>query len=759
MPLPSTFITADGSNSKFDDSKFTKFLLMLSTDLPSVEITRVHKLVIEGLSETVTQHELYDLISDVCIQQALFHSDYEHLATRVLLESIYLRTPNTFEECTLALVESGAIDGKIMNVLSSVFDDIERAINHDRDRLFSYFGLKTLMKSYLLKNNANSHIERPQFMMMRVALAIHGDDLCAAIETYEHMSKLDIIHASPTMFNAGTKSPQMSSCYIMCIEEDSIEGIFETFKKCAYISKYAGGIGISISNVRARGSRIKGTNGTSDGIVSMLRVANAVARYVNQGGRRKGAIACFLEPWHADTMEFLELRKNRGDEELRTRDLFLGLWVPDLFMKRVEKDEMWSLMCPSECPGLNTTYGEDFEELYVRYEQGGNYIKQLPARRIWERVVTSQSETGLPYLCFKDSVNRKNNQKHIGTIRSSNLCTEIMEFTSENEIAVCNLASVSLPSCVKNDTFDFVHLSNMTRILVRNLNKIIDANMYPLEESKKSNLTHRPIGVGVQGLADCFMMLGMAYGSQDSQQLNVRIFETLYHSALSESMLLAKKHGHYPSFNGSELSLGKFQFDLWDDSLRATVLTLEWDQLRKDIMVHGVRNSLLIAPMPTATTSQIMGNTESFEPLTSNLYLRRTLAGEFVCINKRLQALLQSHNIWSKDLADRIIRAKGSIQGIEEVPTDVRTRFKTVWEISQRLIIIMAADRGRFIDQSQSMNLYIDTPSYQVVTSMHFFSWMCGLKTGMYYMRTRAASEKTIDNNIDNSIACSSCSS
>jgi len=630
------------------------------------------------------------------------------------------------------------IDEKVYKIVQENAEKLNSAIIYGRDFQYDYFGIKTLQRAYLLKINGVI-AERPQQLLMRVSLGIHMENIDDAIETYNLMSEKWFTHASPTLFNGGTPRPQLSSCFLLTMKSDSIEGIYDTLKQCAQISKNAGGIGLSIHCIRSTGSYIRGSNGASNGIVPMLRVFNSTARYVDQGGgKRKGSFAIYLEPWHADIFDFLELRKNHGAEEERARDLFFALWVPDLFMKRVEKDEMWSLMCPNECKGLHLVWGDEFEKLYCEYEQKRKYRKQIKARELWQSILQSQIETGTPYMMYKDSCNRKSNQKNLGTIQSSNLCTEIVQYTSPDEVAVCNLASIALPKFVdvEKKIFNFESLVKITKVITRNLNKVIDINYYPVIEAKNSNLKHRPIGIGVQGLADVFMLLRMPFESKEAQKLNRDIFETIYFAALDASCELAEKHGTYDSFKGSPASEGILQYDLWnvEPSDRH-----DWKALKQKIIKHGLRNSLLIAPMPTASTSQMLGNNECFEPYTSNVYIRRTLAGEFVCINEHLLRDLLKLGIWTSLLKDKLIAANGSVQNIEEIPKDLKELYKTVWEISQKTLIDMAADRGAFIDQSQSFNVHMAGANYAKLTSMHFYGWKKGLKTGMYYLRTKSA--------------------
>jgi ribonucleoside-diphosphate reductase alpha chain len=615
---------------------------------------------------------------------------------------------------------------------------LDAAIIYERDYHFDFFGFKTLEKSYLLKVNGKI-VERPQHMFMRVALGIHKADVEAAIETYNLMSEKWFIHATPTLFNSGTPKPQMSSCFLLSMKDDSINGIYDTLKDCALISQSAGGIGLNVHNIRSTGSYIKGTNGTSNGIIPMLRVFNDTARYVDQGGgKRKGAFSVYLEPWHADVFEFLELRKNHGKEEMRARDLFLALWIPDLFMKRVEADGEWSLFCPNEAKNLHTTHGAEFEALYTQYEQEGKAKKTIQARELWNAVLESQIETGTPYVLYKDAANTKSNQQNLGTIRCSNLCTEIIEYSDENETAVCNLASLSLPRFVEGKKFNFEKLIEVTKIVTRNLNKVIDGNYYPIPETKRSNERHRPIGLGVQGLADVFMMMGLPFESEMAKLLNVNIFETIYFAAMTASCELAKTDGAYQTFKGSPLSQGKFQFDLWNVTPSDRY---DWATLRAEVMEHGVRNSLLLAPMPTASTSQILGNNECFEPYTSNIYNRRVLSGEFAVVNKHLLKDLGALGLWNDNMKQRIIAANGSVQNIEEIPADLKEIYKTVWEIKQKTVIDMSADRGAYICQSQSLNLFVEQPNFGKLSSMHFYTWKKGLKTGMYYLRTKAAAD------------------
>ncbi|NBX48786.1 ribonucleoside-diphosphate reductase subunit alpha [bacterium] len=690
-----------------------------------VQPDKIAQKVFTSMYDGISTSEIDNLSAEVAIGMITEHPDYETLATRIVVSNLQKTCPKTFSDAMLALHSRGIVNDHFMKCLAL---DLDSWIDHKRDYSFGYFGIKTLQRSYL------NDVETPQYMFMRVALGIHGDDYPRVRETYDLMSQKYFTHATPTLFNAGTNHPQMSSCFLVAMKDDSIEGIFETLKECAHISKWSGGIGIHCSNIRANGTRIVGTNGKSDGIVPMLRVFNNTARYVNQGGgKRKGSFAVYLEPWHADVMEFLELRLNQGDEESRCRDLFTALWVPDLFMEKVERNEDWHLMCPKESPGLADVYGEEFNELYRLYVAQGRYKRVVKARDVWDAVLKSQVETGTPYMCYKDSVNKKSNQKNIGVVKSSNLCTEIVEVSGPDETAVCNLASICLPTFVTGQQFDFKALYSVSRVVTRNLNRVIDKNFYPTEAAKRSNFRHRPIAIGVQGLADVFMMLGYAFDSPEARELNRRIFENVYHAALTESCELARVEGPYETFAGSPASQGILQFDMWD----SVPTGFEWSVIKEDIIKYGLRNSLLVAPMPTASTAQIMGNNEAFEPYTTNMYLRRTLAGEFVVVNRHLVRDLENLGLWSPQMKTEIIRHGGSIQSLD-IPDTIKAIYRTVWEIPQKSIIDMAADRGVFIDQSQSLNIFMEDPSVAKLSSMHMYGWKKGLKTGMYYLRTRA---------------------
>lgn len=711
-----------------------------------VDYIEISKKVIQGLYDGVTTVELDNLAAETAATMAASHPDNAILAARIALSNLHKETDKSFSKTIKALYnyidpktneKAGLISDEAYKIIWSNKDVLDSAIIYDRDYNFDYFGFKTLERSYLLRMNGQV-VERPQHMLMRAAIGIHGADIESAIETYNLMSEKWFIHATPTLFNAGTPKPQLSSCFLLSMTEDSISGIFETLTRCAKISQSAGGIGLSIHNIRAQGSYIKGTGGTSNGIIPMLKVYNDTARYVDQGGgKRKGAFAIYLEPWHADIEHFLELKKNHGKEEMRARDLFYALWISDLFMQRVKEDGDWSLFCPNEAPGLHDCYGGEFEALYHRYEQEGKARKVIKAQDLWFAILDSQIETGTPYILYKDAANKKSNQKNLGTIKSSNLCTEIIEYTAPDEVAVCNLASISLVKFVKEDqTYDFDKLYEVTRVVTRNLNKVIDVNYYPVKEAENSNLRHRPIGLGVQGLADAFIKMRYPFDSKEAKKLNKEIFETIYFAALTESNAIAEKEGHYSTYEGSPVSQGILQYDMW-----GVTPTDRWDWagLKEKIQQHGVRNSLLIAPMPTASTSQILGNNECFEPYTSNIYSRRTLSGEYIIVNKHLLKDLIRLGVWNEDMKQRLMAANGSVQDIPEIPQELKDLYKTTYELSQKVIIDMAADRGAYICQSQSMNLFVESPNFGKLSSMHFYAWQKGLKTGMYYLRSKAA--------------------
>ena len=712
---------------------------------------KVAQKVFSSMYDNMHTHEIDTLSSEICIGMITDHPDYEILATRITASNIQKRTPKTFSKSAKKLFDDGLLSSHVWLFISKNIVEIDSSINGKMDFSFGFFGLKTLEKSYLQKVN-NEIVETPQYMYMRVSCGIHCGDLDKTIETYEHMSNGYFIHATPTLFNAGTKTPQLSSCFLVAAKDDSIDGIYDTIKECAQISKWAGGIGLHIHNIRAKNSVINSTNGISEGIIPMLRVFNATARYVNQAGKRKGSFAVYLEPWHGDIFDFLDLRLNQGDEEVRTRDLFTALWIPDLFMKRVKENSDWSLFSPDTAPGLSDVYGEEFETLYTKYEAEGRAIKTIPISKVWMAILKSQTETGTPYMLYKDSCNRKSNQKNLGVIKSSNLCTEIIEYTDKDETAVCNLGSLALPKFVENGKFNYKKLHDITQILTRNLNKIIDVNFYPIKSAEKSNMRHRPIGIGVQGLADVFMLMGLPFESEKSKEINNTIFETIYHAALTASVNLARKEGKYETFDGCPASKGILQFDMWDNPQLSGMW--DWKNLKNKVIKHGTRNSLLLAPMPTASTSQILGNNECIEPYTTNIYLRRTLAGEFVVVNKHLVNDLQSIGLWSNQMKQEMIRCSGSIQSIDNIPHDMKMKYKTVWEISQKTLVDMAKDRGCFIDQSQSLNLFIENPSISKLSSMHMYTWKVGLKTGLYYLRSKSKS-KAIQFTLE---PCTSCS-
>uniref|UniRef100_A0A6C0LTI4 ribonucleoside-diphosphate reductase n=1 Tax=viral metagenome TaxID=1070528 RepID=A0A6C0LTI4_9ZZZZ len=737
--------------------------------------------IIDQLYDGIETSKIDELTAQQCASQTTQHIDYGRMASVLCVSNLHRETPGDFIEVTERLYTYKDIHG---NNYPMVADDYYACVNenatqitdkidYEKDYVLDYFGYKTLERAYLFRIDGKI-IERPQDMWMRVAIGIHGKDLVRVFETYDLMSDKYFTHATPTLFNAGTPRPQMSSCYLLAMEDDSVDGIYNTLKDCASISKYAGGIGLHIHNVRASGTHIRGTNGTSNGIVPMLRVFNNTARYIDQGGgRRNGSFAIYLEPWHADVFAFLEMRKNHGDEETKARDLFYALWISDLFMKRVETDGKWTLMCPHECPGLSDVYGEEFETLYTKYETEGKGRRTIDARKLWFHILDSQMETGTPYLLYKDAVNNKSNQKNLGTIKSSNLCTEITEFSNHEESAVCNLASIGLPMFVntKEKTFDYDKLHKVTKVITCNLNRVIDINFYPTDKTKLSNMRHRPIGIGVQGLADVFIMMGLSFNSETSKEINKNIFETIYHASMETSYELAlerynkygknkksivlsedeksklnKEHiGAYSSFTNSPLFYGKFQFDLWEVEPSDRY---DWDDLRQKVMMRGVRNALLVAPMPTASTSQILGNNECFEPITSNIYSRNTLAGEFMVANKHLMKELSDMGMWNEEIKNNIIANKGSVKYIDALSDEVKARYRTVWEIPMKDIVLMAKERGAFICQSQSLNLWQEEPTYGSLTSMHFYAWKQGLKTGVYYLRRKAkhqAQQFTID--------------
>ena len=713
-----------------------------------VDPVKVAMRVIEGLYDGVTTSELDNLAAETAATMTTTHPDYALLAARISVSNLHKNTKKSFVDTMTDLYtyvnprtgkKAPLLADNVYKIIKDNAELLDSTIIYNRDFGYDYFGFKTLERSYLLKLNGEI-VERPQHMLMRVSVGIHLDDLDAAIETYHLMSKKYFTHATPTLFNSGTPKPQMSSCFLLAMKDDSIDGIYDTLKQTAKISQSAGGIGLSIHNIRATGSYIAGTNGTSNGIVPMLRVFNDTARYVDQGGgKRKGSFAIYVEPWHADIFDFLNLKKNHGKEEMRARDLFYAMWIPDLFMRRVEEDTTWTLMCPNECPGLYDSHGEEFEKKYLEYEAENKGRKTIKARELWEKILESQIETGTPYMLYKDAANRKSNQKNLGTIRSSNLCTEILEYTSADEVAVCNLASIALPMFVKDGGFDHQGLYDVTVRATKNLNKVIDRNYYPVKEAENSNFRHRPIGLGVQGLADTFIKLRMPFTSDEAKALNQEIFETLYFAALTASKDMAKAEGPYESYKGSPISKGEFQHNLWGIKDEELSGRWDWTSLRKDVKKHGVRNSLLVAPMPTASTSQILGNNECFEPYTSNIYTRRVLSGEFIVVNKHLLEDLVNLGLWNEDLKQELMRANGSVQQLDNVPDDIKELYKTAWEMSMKDIIDMSRQRGYFIDQSQSLNLFMEGATMAKLTSMHFYAWKSGLKTGMYYLRTKSA--------------------
>lgn len=742
-------IKRDGSKESIKFDKITARIQKLCYALDPIHVqpVEVAMKVIQGIYPGVTTSELDNLAAETAASMTVKHPDYALLASRIAVSNLHKNTEKSFSKTMEVLYKyidpktnqkAALLSDEVYEIIQNNAQLLDSSIIYDRDFGYDYFGFKTLERSYLLKIDGKV-AERPQHMLMRVSVGIHREDVAAAVETYNLMSERWFTHATPTLFNSGTPKPQMSSCFLLTVKEDSIDGIYDTLKNCAKISQSAGGIGLSIHNVRATGSYIKGTNGTSNGIIPMLRVYNDTARYVDQGGgKRKGSFAIYLEPWHADIFEFLELRKNNGKEEMRARDLFTALWIPDLFMKRVKENGNWSLMCPNECPGLSDCWGEEFEALYTRYESEGKMRKTIPAQDLWFAIMESQIETGNPYMLFKDAANSKSNQQNLGTIKSSNLCTEIMEYTSSDEIAVCNLASLALPRFVIDGKFDHQRLFDVTYVVTKNLNKIIDGNYYPVPEARRSNMRHRPIGLGIQGLADAFILLRFPFDSPEARALNSEIHETIYYASMTASKDLAKEHGPYESYEGSPISKGIFQFNMWGVNPSPR---WEWDILRDEIKKYGVRNSLLLAPMPTASTSQILGNNECFEPYTSNIYTRRVLSGEFVVVNKHLLKDLVKLGLWNDNLKNKIIAANGSVQEIPEIPQNIKDLYRTVWEIPQRGLIDMAADRGAFICQSQSLNLFVPSPNFGKLTSMHFYAWEKGLKTGMYYLRTKAAAD------------------
>ena len=739
----------DGRKEPIMFDKITARIRKLNYGLnPLVDPVRVAMRVIEGLYDGVTTSELDNLAAEIAATMTTTHPDYAKLAARISVSNLHKNTKKSFSETMTDLYKyvnprtgkkAPLLSDEVHDIIQKNADKLDSSIIYNRDFGYDFFGFKTLERSYLLKLNGVI-VERPQHMLMRVSIGIHLEDIEAALETYELMSKRYFTHATPTLFNSGTPKPQMSSCFLLTMKDDSIDGIYDTLKQTAKISQSAGGIGLSIHNVRATGSYIAGTNGTSNGIVPMLRVFNDTARYVDQGGgKRKGSFAIYVEPWHADIFDFLELKKNHGKEEMRARDLFYAMWTPDLFMKRVEENADWTLMCPNECPDLYNVHGDEFDAMYLKYESEGRGRRTIKARELWEKILESQIETGTPYMLYKDAANRKSNQKNLGTIRSSNLCTEIMEYTAPDEVAVCNLASIALPMFVKDGAFDHQALYDVTVRVTKNLNRVIDRNYYPVIEAQNSNFRHRPVGLGVQGLADAFIMLRLPFTSDEAKKLNQEIFETLYFAAVTASSEEAKREGPYETYKGSPIANGEFQHNLWGIKDEELSGRWDWAALRKTVKKQGVRNSLLVAPMPTASTSQILGNNECFEPYTSNIYTRRVLSGEFIVVNKHLLEDLVDRGLWNEDMKQELMRNNGSVQSIEGIPEDLKELYKTVWEMSMKDIIDMSRQRGYFIDQSQSLNLFMEGATMAKLTSMHFYGWKSGLKTGMYYLRTKSA--------------------
>lgn len=737
-------VKRDGKKEEVSFDKVLRRIQKMSYGLTKINPTKVSQKVLVEIVDGIHTSELDNLTGEICAMMIPTHPEYGTLASRIVISNLQKETPSKFSECIVLLASnkdklgnpSPLVSEELLKVVRLQHELIDSKIDDERDFIFDYFGFKTLERSYLMKS-AGKIIERPQYMWMRVSIGIHGSDLKKVFETYNLMSQGYFTHATPTLFNAGTPKPQLSSCFLQSSKGDSVEGMYDTVKDCAIISKWSGGIGVHLSDIRANGSYIRGTNGTSSGLLPLLRVLNNTATHINQGGKRNGSIAVYLEPWHADVEDFLMAKRPHGAEEKRARDLFYALWMPDEFMRRVESDSVWSLMCPDECPGLNETWGEKFEELYRKYESEGKYKKQISARSLWYMILESQIETGVPYLLSKDSANRKSNQQNLGTIKSSNLCAEVHQYSSKDETSVCNLASIGLPKFIDKDGhFDYHKLMEVVRVITSNLNKVIDINFYPTPEAKRSNLRHRPIGIGIQGLADVFAIMKVAFDSPEARSINRKIAECIYYAAVEESVALAKRDGPYETFKGSPASEGKLQYHLWGDSPRETRY-LDWEGLVGDVVTYGMRNSLLIAPMPTASTSQILGNNECFEAFTSNLYVRRVLSGEFVCMNKHLVRDLDEIGMWDSSMQSKLMANGGKVQAIEEIPAEIKERYKTVWEIKQKVLIDMAKDRGSFVCQSQSMNLFFEVPSADVLSSAHFYSWRSGLKTISYYIRSK----------------------
>lgn len=761
-------VKRDGRKEEVSFDKILTRIQDLAKGLEHVNPTLVAQKVCTQLQNEMKTSQLDEFAAETAASMsARNHPNYGTLAARIVISNHQKNTPSTLEEAVKLLSEANLLSDDFLSAVHGHYPELEAMIDYSRDFMFDYFGFKTLEKGYLLKVN-DKLVERPQHMWMRVAIQLHENDMSAVKETYDALSQGYFIQATPTLFNAGTRHPQLSSCFLLTMNSDSIQGIYKTLGDCAQISKWAGGIGLSVHDIRARGSTIKGTNGKSTGIVPMLKVFNDTAKYVNQGGKRNGSFAIYLEPWHADVEDFLRLKLNQGNEDERARDLFYALWIPDLFMKRMEANESWTLMCPNECPGLADVYGEEFEKLYEKYEQEKRGRKTIPAQKLWQLILDAQIQTGTPYLCYKDAANKKSNQKNVGTIKSSNLCTEIMEYSSPEETAVCNLGSLSLPKFVNEDrTYDFEGLRKYTEILIRNLNIVIDKNFYPTPETRRSNMRHRPVGLGVQGLADVFAKMKITWSSDKAAKLNREIFENIYYAAVRQSVFCACEGGDasnhyteigpYDSFKGSPASEGLLQFDLWGDAPRETPY-LDWENLKKNVKTLGIRNSLLIAPMPTASTSQILGNNECFEPFTNNIYVRHVLAGDFIVINKYLVNDLMERGLWTSDVRTAIISNNGSVQNLPEIPSDIRELYRTAWEIPQKTLINFAADRAPFICQSQSLNLFLSEPTYAKISSMHTYAWKKGLKTGCYYLRTKAvasAQKFTIEPASKDCVMCS----
>ncbi|KAG0436137.1 Ribonucleoside-diphosphate reductase large chain [Dictyocoela muelleri] len=757
-------ITRSGNQEKFKEEILSKYLLSRkkNLDISDTEIIELAEKVSSGVCDNITTRQLEQLTAEACASLATKHPDYTMLATRVAVDALHKDTIDSFYEKVILLASNDQLSNEVKEFVTLHRDRIEKEIDYSRDEEINFFGIRTLLKAYLIKNGSEV-VERPQDLFMRVSIGIHTDSIEDAIETYHLMSKRYFIHASPTLFNSGTNHPQMSSCFLVCNRDDSIEGIFNTLKDCANISKYSGGLGLSMHNIRARGSDVRGLKGVSNGIIPVIKLYNSMIRFVSQG-YRQGAIVVYLEPWHADIFSFLELRKNIGQDELRARDVFLGLWVPDLFMERVKNNENWSLFSPDKAKGLSDVYGEEFNKLYCKYEEMGLARKIIPAQKLWREIIETQIETGNPYMVYKDACNKKSNQKNLGTIKSSNLCSEIVEYSSPDETAVCNLASIALPMFVENGQFNYDKLKQISKVLTRNLNKVIDKNFYPTEATRKSNFRHRPIGIGVSGLADVFAILEIPFYCDEAKEINKKIAETIYFGAMEQSCELAMKYGTYETYEGSPISKGIFQFDMWN--VKPTMWP--WEDLRKKILKYGVRNSLVTTLMPTATTSQILGFNECFEPYTTNLYTRRTIAGDFQIVSQYLIKALQKLNLWNYEMKNLLVEHEGSIQKIPGIPDKLKEIFKTAYEIKMKHVIDMAADRAPFIDQSQSMNIFIPQPTYSQLTSMHFYGYSKGLKTGMYYLRTKpvaSAIKFTVDKemvkksmNVNNESSGSSCS-